>query len=46
MFEFEIIAILFLYISYLHFEWCKFQKDPKEYWKVMLEIRRMKMKKC
>jgi hypothetical protein len=46
MFEFEIIAILFLYISYLHFEWCKFKRDPEKYYRVMLELQRMKRKKC
>ena len=40
------VAILFIWTSLLWFEWCKFKRDPKEYWKTMLEIRKMKMKKC
>jgi hypothetical protein len=40
------LAILFVWVSYLHFEWCKFKRNPEKYWEVMLEIRKMKMKKC
>lgn len=41
-----VLAILFIWVSLLHFEWCKFKRNPEKYWEVMLEIRRMKMKKC
>jgi hypothetical protein len=46
MFELGIIGILFIWVSYLHFEWCKFKRDPEKYYRVMLEIRKMKVKKC
>jgi hypothetical protein len=40
------LAILFIWVSLLHFEWCKFKRDPEKYYKTMLELRLMKMKKC
>jgi len=41
-----ILAILFVWVSCLYFEWCKFKKDPEKYYRAMLEIQKMKMKKC